>query len=63
MILHTMGVLTCKYYVSTWANTYRYCKLSSPVSIDTKPTDIYRIFEISEFGKKCKTLIQKINLQ
>ena len=38
-------VLTCNTYVNTWANTYkyfhntcRYCKSSSPVSIDKIPT-------------------------
>ena len=58
VIWKTKGVLTCNTYVNTWANTYRYfhntcryCKLSSPVSIDTIPTGIIMILEISNFNQ------------
>ena len=69
VIWKTKGVLTCNTYVNTWANTYkyfhntcRYCKLSSPVSIDTIPTGIIRILGIckSDWNLKQIQIIEMI---
>ena len=62
------GVLTCNTYVNTWFNTYRYfhntcryCKLPSPVSIDTIPAGIIRILGIWKSDWNLKQ-IQSIQL-